>query len=158
MPDRRREGPGLMEPEMDTHGLRAANAVVRLFRVIQPVPEIEVASAFYAALLGDHGQRVSPGRHYFDCGGVLLACYDAAADGDGGTFRPAHDPLYFAVAHLEATWARAREAGAEPSSEVLDGAALGEIGLRPWGERSVYARDPFGNPLCLVDQATVFRG
>jgi hypothetical protein len=27
-------------------------------------------------------RRVSGGRHYFDCGGAILACYDALADGD----------------------------------------------------------------------------
>jgi len=29
---------------------------------------------------------------------------------------------------------------------------------RPWGERSFYAVDPFGNPLCFVDQKTLFTG
>ena len=29
---------------------------------------------------------------------------------------------------------------------------------RPWGERSFYLRDPFGNPLCFVDAATLFTG
>jgi hypothetical protein len=32
------------------------------------------------------------------------------------------------------------------------------IEVRPWGERSVYGADPFGNPICLVDAATVFTG
>jgi hypothetical protein len=35
---------------------------------------------------------------------------------------------------------------------------MGEVALRPWGERSFYADDPFGNPLCLVDAGTVFSG
>ena len=29
---------------------------------------------------------------------------------------------------------------------------------RPWGERSFYGRDPFGNPICLVDSGTTFTG
>jgi extradiol dioxygenase family protein len=44
----------------------------RLFRVIVPVSDIERAAHFYGALLGDVGQRVSPGRHYFDCEGTIL--------------------------------------------------------------------------------------
>jgi hypothetical protein len=34
----------------------------------------------------------------------------------------------------------------------------GQIALRPWGERSFYAKDPFGNPICFVDEQTVFTG
>ena len=30
--------------------------------------------------------------------------------------------------------------------------------VRPWGERSFYAFDPFGNGLCFVDETTVFTG
>ena len=53
---------------------------MRLFRVIQPVDDIELAARFYAQLLGFAGERVSPGRHYFDCGGTILACYDPVRD------------------------------------------------------------------------------
>jgi hypothetical protein len=35
---------------------------------------------------------------------------------------------------------------------------MGRIATRPWGERSFYLRDPFGNPLCFVDAATLFTG
>ena len=55
---------------------------VRLYRVILPVESIERAADFYAELLGLSGERISPGRHYFDCGGTILACYDPVADGD----------------------------------------------------------------------------
>ena len=48
----------------------------RLFRVILPVTDIEEAKKFYELVLGIAGERVSPGRHYFDCGGTVLACYD----------------------------------------------------------------------------------
>lgn len=53
-----------------------------LFRVILPVTDIEAAASFYARLLGIPGSRVSGGRHYFDCRGTILACYDPLADGD----------------------------------------------------------------------------
>jgi len=29
---------------------------------------------------------------------------------------------------------------------------------RPWGEVSFYGNDPFGNPLCFVDEETLFTG
>ena len=46
----------------------------RLYRVILPVADIERAVAFYRTVLGVPGQRISQGRHYFGCGGVILAC------------------------------------------------------------------------------------
>jgi hypothetical protein len=30
------------------------------------------------------------------------------------------------------------------------------IEIRPWGERSFYATDPFGKPICFVDSMTLF--
>ena len=48
------------------------------------------------------------------------------------------------------------------NSVLLDGRAHGESGgdivVRPWGERSFYAADPFGNGLCFVDEKTLFTG
>jgi catechol 2,3-dioxygenase-like lactoylglutathione lyase family enzyme len=122
----------------------------RLYRVILPVADIERAAAFYGALLGMHGRRVSPGRHYFDCSGTILACYDPHADGDSFDARPNLGHVYFAVADLDATFARAKSAGCS----ALDN----WIRIQPWGERSFYAQDPFGNPLCFVDQTTLFTG
>jgi len=75
----------------------------RLYRIILPVPDIEGASAFYGSVLGMPGQRVSPGRHYFDCGGTILACYDPVADGDGEKGRWRFHPsqyVYIAVSNL----------------------------------------------------------
>ncbi len=124
--------------------------MVRLFRVILPVGDIKQAAAFYGTLLGAPGRRVSSGRHYFDCGETILACFDPRADGDPWDARPNPDHVYFAVDDLEAALARARAAGCELRG---DG-----IATRPWGERSFYGRDPWGNPICCVDAETVFRG
>lgn len=121
----------------------------RLFRVILPVSNIGAAARFYGRLLGIPGVRVSGGRHYFDCGGTILACFDALADGDPEPVGPNPDHVYFAVADLEATRERAREAGC---------AGLTEIETQPWGERSFYARDPFGNRICFVAAETAFTG
>lgn len=125
----------------------------RLFRVILPVTDIEKAKTFYGQVLGIPGERVSPGRHYFDCEGTLLACYDPVADGDGLAGGWQHHPrqyLYFAVPDLDATLVRAREAG----SEIIEGG----IQRMPWGERMFWAKDPFGNPISFVDQSTLFTG
>lgn len=123
--------------------------VPRLFRVIVPVTDIERATRFYSALLSTPGRRVSSGRHYFDCGGVLLACFDPRADTDDFDLGPNPDHLYFSVKDLDAAHARARSLHAE----ILD-----PIGVRPWGERSFYLKDPFGNKLCFVDETTRFTG
>jgi predicted enzyme related to lactoylglutathione lyase len=99
---------------------------------------------------------VSPGRHYFDCGGVILALYNPGADGDDPNVRPNPEHIYFAVDDLEAAFARAERLGGL-SPEIGDGRLpMGAIARRPWGERSFYMDDPSGNPLCFVDQTTLF--
>jgi predicted enzyme related to lactoylglutathione lyase len=122
----------------------------KLFRVILPVSNIDQAERFYSELLEIPGKRVSPGRHYFDCGGTILACFDPKADGDKFEAKPNPDHVYFAVADLEATFRRAQTA----CCQSIDN----KIQTQPWGERSFYAKDPFGNPICFVDEKTVFRG
>jgi catechol 2,3-dioxygenase-like lactoylglutathione lyase family enzyme len=133
-------------------------ASARLYRVILPVDSLDDAVRFYVALLDDAGMRISPGRHYFRCGEVTLAVYDPAADGDARTPRPNFDHVYFAVDDLETVFARAQRLGTL-STVVGDGnLPMGEIARRPWGERSFYLQDPFGNPLCVVDAASIFIG
>lgn len=133
--------------------------MAHLYRVIVPVGDVERAAAFYAAVLGSPGRRVSPGRHYFDCEGVILACFDPQADGDGYAAQPNPEPLYLAVSDLPATHAACRAAGAVFATGSPPAVGpLGEIAKRPWGEESFYVRDPFGNPLCFVARASVFTG
>lgn len=126
---------------------------VRLYRVILPVHDIDRAALFYGELLGIAGQRVSPGRHYFDCGGTILACYDPAADGDSmgrGWRSHGNQYCYFAVPDLDSIFRRAKRMACPNLDE--------RVSRMPWGERLFYARDPFGNPVCFVDDATVFTG
>lgn len=125
-------------------------APVRLFRVIVPVTNIEEAAAFYSAILDQPGRRISPGRHYFGCGSVILACFDPQADGDHWVAQPNPDHIYFAVDNLERSFERV---GGQPGSTVLR-----PIETQPWGERSFYCKDPFGNKLCFVDTRTMFTG
>lgn len=131
---------------------------IRLFRVIMPVTDIETATKFYRELLDDQGFRVSGGRHYFECGGVILAVYDANADGDSRPIHANSEHVYFAVPDLEAVYRRAHHVGGL-AEETGDGnLAMGQIARRPWGEVSFYMRDPAGNPLCFVDAQSLYRG
>ncbi len=75
--------------------------MVRVFRILLPVGDIEAAAVFYGSVLSRAGERVSPGRHYFNCDGTVLACFDPMADGDGYEAVPLSEPVYFAVDELE---------------------------------------------------------
>lgn len=130
----------------------------KLFRVILPVGDIRRAAEFYEKVLGAKGFRVSEGRHYFDCGGVILACFDPKADGDDYEPKPLSEWLYLSVGNIEATYEACRAAGATFAPDDVHGDPAGQIAKRPWGERSFYIHDPFGNKICFVDEATVFKG
>lgn len=133
--------------------------MARVYRIVLPVNDIDLAAAFYEGVFEVQGERITPGRHYVTLGDVILACVDAAAEADQKRPGPLSEHVYIAVDDLEATWLRARGLGALHVNMMEEGAGpLGVIEVRPWGERSVYLRDPFGNPLCFVDQRTVFVG
>lgn len=127
-----------------------------LFRLILQVNDLDKASEFYATLLDDPGRRIPrASRHYIDCGPVILALVNVTAGGEEA--KPIPDKIYFAVANLEKFYSRASELGCL-SSEDVHGESAGEIVVRPWGERSFYAHDPWGNGLCFVDEKTLFTG
>ena len=133
--------------------------MARLYRVLVPVSDIDAAQQFYESVLGSSGTRVSPGRHYFDCEGTILACFDPQSDGDGYDATPNPEPLYLAVSNLEGTFQACKQAGARFAEGAPAGVGpLGEIAKRPWGEQSFYVGDPFGNPLCFVSAASTFTG
>src|SRR6185436_6884406 len=128
----------------------------KLFRIILQVDDLDKAEAFYAKLLNDPGRRIPyASRHYIDCGPVILALVDPTPGGEEA--KPLPDNIYFAVANLDDAFARARELGCLSSDDV-HGASAGEIVVRPWGERSFYVYDPWGNGLCFVDEKTLFTG
>ncbi len=127
-----------------------------LYRVILQVSDLDQAAEFYAKLLADEGRRIPrASRHYFDCGPVILALVDPTAGGEQA--KPLPDYIYFAVGDLEQVHTRARELGCL-STEDVHGDSAGEIVIRPWGERSFYVKDPWGNGLCFVDDRTLFTG
>ncbi|MGE5414941.1 MAG: VOC family protein [Syntrophomonadaceae bacterium] len=122
-----------------------------IFRVALEVADAAKAARFYARLLGIEGRAVGGGRHYFDCGGVILALVEVERP------EPSPENLYFAVDDLAAAHARARSLRCV-SKEKVHGEAGGAIVERPWGERSFYAADRDGNLLCFVDRRTLFTG
>ena len=128
----------------------------KLFRIILQVDDLDKAEEFYGKLLDDHGRRIPyASRHYIDCGPVILALVDPTPGGEEA--KPLPDKIYFAVSDLEKIYARATELGCLSSDDV-HGASAGEIVVRPWGERSFYVNDPWGNGLCFVDENTLFTG
>jgi len=124
--------------------------------VVLPVTDIDRAAAFYGALSGSVGRRESPGRHDFDLDGAVLTCHAPhieAGDPDGVfDVQPNPDWIVFQVDDLERTHSAAIGAGARLPGEAVPGIGpLGRIAVRPWGERSFYAEDPFGNRICFVE-------
>jgi len=128
----------------------------KLFRIILQVDDLDKAAEFYSKLLDDPGRRIPrASRHYIDCGPVILALVDVTAGGEQA--KPLPDYIYFAVNNLETIHSRATELNCLSSVDV-HGASAGEIVVRPWGERSFYVADPWGNGLCFVDDGTLFTG
>lgn len=122
-----------------------------IFRIFVPVSDLAAAVKFYQQLFSDEGRAVPrASRHYFDCGQVILAIVENSGP-------PISDHIYFSVPNLESVHTRAREIDCLEKGDVHGGSA-GEIVKRPWGERSFYVRDPFGNGLCFVDESTLFTG
>ena len=127
-----------------------------LYRIILQVDNLDKAEEFYGKLLGDRGRRIPRGfRHYIDCGPVILALVDVTAD--NAKPLPLPDFIYFAVSDAEAVHQRARELQCLSTDDV-HGASAGDLVKRPWGERSFYVHDPWGNGLCFVDENTLFTG
>ena len=121
-----------------------------------PAADLEIAVRFYQGLLEQEGMPISPGRHYFECGGVILAVYNPKRDGDPAEPRPNFEHVYFAVADLDDAFRRAERVGGLSTHTGDGNLPMGQIARRPWGERSFYLSDPFGNPLCFVDETTVY--
>ena len=129
------------------------STVPRLFRVTVEVADLDVAAALYSELLGIDGDRHPGARHYFDCDGVILALIDVSQGGLMPT--PGPKSLYFAVDDIEAVHARAARLGVLAPYKV-HGEPAGELVERPWGERSFYVVDPWGNDVCFCVDGTLY--
>jgi catechol-2,3-dioxygenase len=129
-----------------------------LYRIILQVDNLDRAEDFYGKLLGDRGRRIPrASRHYIDCGPVILALVDVNGENIPGLQPKPLPDINFAVPDIESVYERARELNCL-STEDVHGASAGDLVKRPWGERSFYANDPWGNGLCFVDDSTLFTG
>ena len=68
---------------------------------------------------------------------------------------PGPKSLYFAVDDLAAVHERTAALKALAPYSV-HGQPAGEIIERPWGEKSFYVTDPWGNELCFVQEGTLY--
>ena len=125
----------------------------KLFRVTLEVADLERATQLYAALFGLDGQRYPGARHYFDCGGVIVAVLDVSRGGMPPT--PGPKSLYFAVDDVDSVHARAEQLGVLAPYQV-HGEPASAVITRPWGERSFYVVDPWGNDLCFCENGTLY--
>jgi predicted enzyme related to lactoylglutathione lyase len=128
--------------------------VPQMFRLNIEVGNLDAAVAFYTTLLGVEGRKQAGARCYFNCGAVTLQVLDVSSSSAPHT---AAKSLYFTVNDLEAVFERAKTLKCLSRESVHD-APGGGIVVRPWGERSFYAEDPWKNPLCFVEAGTVYAG
>lgn len=135
-------------------GKPAAN----LFKVILPTRSMGRSDAFFEELLQLPVDDGVWNRHFFHTDSCMLAVvhsedHDRAHGLPRRDFRANPDLVYFAVADLDAAHERARKLGMQPApGEDTD------IRTQPWGERSFYGVDPAGNPICFVEDGTLFLG
>jgi hypothetical protein len=73
----------------------------------------------------------------------------------GLTPTPGPKSLYFAVGDVAAVHARAKQLGALAPYKV-HGEDAGAVIKRPWGEKSFYVVDPWGNDMCFVEDGTLY--
>jgi catechol 2,3-dioxygenase-like lactoylglutathione lyase family enzyme len=125
----------------------------RLFRVTLEVADLDSATQLYSDLFGQDGQRHPGARHYFDCGGVIVAVLDISRGGMPPI--PGPKSLFFAVDDVDAVHARAERHGVLAPYDV-HGEPAGAVITRPWGERSFYVVDPWGNDLCFCENGTLY--
>jgi len=131
-----------------------ANDVPQFFRLNIEVGDLKSAISFYTKLLGVEGRKQAGSRCYFDCGPVTLQVLDVSSSSQPHSAAKA---LYFTVSDLDAAHERAKSLRCLSREDVHD-APGGGIVVRPWGERSFYAEDPWKNPLCFVEEGTVYTG
>jgi hypothetical protein len=122
-----------------------------LFRINVEVGDIAQATKDWSTLLGQEGRGQAGMRTYFSAGAVTLQVVQCQPP------HPAAKALYFLVDELEPYYERAKQLG-WLSKEMVHGQVGGEIAVRPWGERSFYVEDTWGNPLCFVQTGTTYPG
>lgn len=138
----------------------AGSPIANLCQVILPTADLTAADRFFTELLELGVDASSPSRHFLSCDSCCLALVDPVARAEEHglappELRPNPDLVYFAVPDLDAAYERAQKLAMRP----LEDDDVGEgIANRPWGERSFYGLDPSGNPICLVQDGTLYTG
>jgi extradiol dioxygenase family protein len=122
-----------------------------LFRINIEVGDIAEAGRFYGELLCQEGRPQRGARIYFTAGAVTLQVVQTDAP------HAAAKALYFVTPDLDGVHARAEALGCLGADDV-HGEPAGVPTVKPWGERSFYCNDPWGNPLCFVEAGTVYVG
>ncbi len=131
-----------------------ATDVPQFFRLNVEVADLQSAISFYTTLMGIQGRKQAGSRCYFECGPVTLQVLDVSSSRQP---HPAAKALYFTVNNLEEVYERAKSIKCLSAEDVHE-ASGGGIAVRPWGERSFYVQDPWQNPLCFVEEGTVYTG
>lgn len=131
-----------------------ARDIPQFFRLNVEVGDLESAISFYTTLLGVQGRKQAGSRCYFECGPVTLQVLDVSSSRQP---HAAAKALYFTVNNLEDIHERAKQLKCLSQGDVHDGPSSGIV-VRPWGERSFYAEDPWKNPICFVESGTVYAG
>ena len=126
----------------------------QMFRLNVEVGDLAIAGPMYAELFGVPARGQAGARVYVSCGPVTLQVVDVSSQ---RAPHPAAKALYFTVHDLDAAHARAKKLGIL-SAEMVHGTPAADPVVRPWGERSFYAEDPWGNQFCFVEAGTVYAG
>lgn len=125
--------------------------VPQFFRMNLEVGDLAAAQAFYETLFGVPGRGQAGHRFYINPGPIAL---QVVAPPDP---HPVPKALYFTVNDLGPVHARAASLKAL-STEAVHSLPGGDISVKPWGERSFYVNDPWGNQLCFVEAGTTYAG
>jgi predicted enzyme related to lactoylglutathione lyase len=131
--------------------MAATPEIPQMFRLNLEVGDVAAAAKLYGDLFAQPTRSQPGNRVYLNCGPVTLQVVGVAQP------HPAPKALYFTVKDLDAVHARAKTLGVDSSGKVHGGRG-GDIRVQPWGERSFYADDPWGNTFCFVEAGTVYGG
>lgn len=125
--------------------------IPQMFRLNVEVGDLAAAAKLYTDLFAQPARPQPGNRVYLNCGPVALQVVGAPSP------QPVPKALYFTVNDLDAIHARAKALKID-SNDKVHGVRGGDINVRPWGERSFYADDPWGNTFCFVEAGTVYAG
>jgi predicted enzyme related to lactoylglutathione lyase len=125
-----------------------------MFRLNVEVGDLKAAAALYQSLFNVQGRLQAGHRVYVPVGPVTLQVVDVSSQRSP---HPCAKALYFTVEDLDAAHTRAKALNVL-SAEQVHGAPAGEPIVRPWGERSFYVDDPWGNQFCFVEAGTAYAG